>query len=125
MSSRKIQWIRRKKILMNIGGKIERIEREGVGTLKIKFSEGHAIGELISSTEFRLDGFHIKEEFRGKGFGKSNYQELEKELKKLGVKRIYLQSLHHNIGFWKKMGFRIYQVLEPGLEWAMVKDISK
>ena len=90
-----------------------KLESSESRTVKIEFDEGVAVGKITAETEFRLDGFYVKQRFRNKGHGRQNYLELENSLKEKGIKTIYIQALHNKKEFWKKLGFETYQALDP------------
>lgn len=81
------------------------IQNENLGKSWLIEQNGNVLGYIILtfifSFEFAgkiafVDELYIKEEARGKGFGKSSIDFIKSEAEKLGLKLLYLEVEHHN-----------------------------
>ncbi len=63
--------------------------------------------QIQKNTRERIYGLlHIRKEYRGRGYGKSLVEAMEKTCKSLGTKKIRTHS-HRSPEFWRKMGYRL------------------
>jgi len=69
---------------------------------------------LHEESELKIDKLYLKEDCRGKGFGKILIEFIEKEAKQLNVKYLFLNVNRFNdsLLFYKKVGFRIQETID-------------
>jgi len=69
---------------------------------------------LHADKSLKIDKLYLKEEFRGKGFGKLMMTFVEKEGKKLNAKNLFLNvnRFNESILFYKKTGFEIDKTID-------------
>jgi GNAT superfamily N-acetyltransferase len=70
-----------------------------------------------------IDHIAIREDQRGKGFGRLLFKKTEKFARNLGVDYIQLDSESEAVGFWKKMGFKKLDVVYYKEKTAMIKRV--
>lgn len=70
-----------------------------------------------------IDHIAIREDQRGKGFGRLLFKKTEKFARNLGVDYIQLDSESEAVGFWKKMGFKKLDVVYYKEKTAMIKGV--
>ncbi len=65
-------------------------------------------GDVINELEARIDDIKIAKNMRGYGLGKKIVDDIKIWAMKNCAKRIVLESTRNAMGFWKRMGFDIY-----------------
>ncbi len=85
---------------------LEFISNENLGKCWLIYDDENTIGYVILTYVFSfeyqgkivfLDELYIKEEFRGKGFGKTTVEFIKKQAKELSIKLMYLEVENQNI----------------------------
>lgn len=79
-------------------------------TMTMKVQDGHMIGYcdviVYSGVIAKIKWFEIFKKYRGKGFAKFFYGQVEKEIeRRYNITYIMGNALPESLGFWHKMGF--------------------
>jgi len=96
-----------------------------------KVGDLHGYAELLLMDDSKayfentlyIEHLFVKENLRGKGYGRSLYDKVEKLARNIGVKYIQLDSEEEAVWFWLKLGFRKLNVLYYQNKTAMIKEI--
>ena len=73
---------------------------------KVAIFKNRIVG-VIGSTENRIRSFFVSPSFQGKGVGRSLIEHLEREVKKLRINFIQLNSSLYAVKFYKHFGYKI------------------
>ena len=96
-----------------------------------KVGDLHGYAELLLMDDSKayfentlyIEHLFVKENLRGKGYGRSLYDKVEKLARNIGVKYIQLDSEEEAVWFWLKLGFRKLDVLYYQNKTSMIKEI--
>ncbi len=81
-------------------------------------------GDSYYPESFYIEHIFIKEELRGKGFGRELYLLVEEMARKLGSQWIQIDSELEAVGFWDKMGYTKLDKVYYKDKTAMVKRLE-
>lgn len=70
-----------------------------------------------------IENFFVKENSRGRGFGRELYFKIEKFAQNIGAEFIQIDSEMEVIGFWNKVGFYTLDIVYYWNKKAMLKEI--